>query len=558
MRLGLDYLRAYPPYRAPPPTPPWRWLWPLLGAGVILRLILAYNTEWILRPDEQIQYLEQAHRIVFGYGIIPWEYRVGARNWMLTYPAILALYLAKGLGLEQPWNYDLVVKTVYVLISMVIPWSMYHFMRRLSTEMAARAALVLGLVWFELLVFAHRPLSEPLATVLIFAVLGLAHKQIGLVRIGLCGFLLGVAFSLRVAYAPLCAVVGFGLLFSVGRKQQLALCAGGIVALLLWGLVDKLTWGGWYESIINYTKAQIAVKPFTQSFNTKLGVVVYLPALVLVSGGVFLAAFLFGLYRLQHNWWLLSLFLAVLLPHAFYSGAEFTNIFVAVPILLCLAAAVWGQTMPTPCKLNQLAHRHKLGICYAVAACLFGGLGFNPVLIHNYYSKQLFFHKQELLNAMDYFARLPDYELKAVLLRCGSMLYNGGYYRVHKYVPMIENAVVAVGSMKIYQDNYLFTPDIDDEGNLIREYTRQVRMTPIAAIVSHILSCDGKNFDGFREATRGNNYRILVNNHLALVTPPEPEFHFRFNLWHRLEKEMQAKGEFFPKEVYLRKPATSD
>ncbi len=32
--------------------------------------------------DEFGQYLEQAHRLVFGYGLVPWEYRADMRSWL--------------------------------------------------------------------------------------------------------------------------------------------------------------------------------------------------------------------------------------------------------------------------------------------------------------------------------------------------------------------------------------------------------------------------------------------------------------------------------------------
>ena len=41
------------------------WFWGLLAVAVVLRII-AFNSFSAIHPDELIQYLEQAHRIVFG------------------------------------------------------------------------------------------------------------------------------------------------------------------------------------------------------------------------------------------------------------------------------------------------------------------------------------------------------------------------------------------------------------------------------------------------------------------------------------------------------------
>src|SRR3546814_10581353 len=61
-------------------------------AGImVLGIVLRIAATWPLsmhHPDEVIQYLEQAHRLVFGYGVIPWDYRFGIR--LLLLPFLLA------------------------------------------------------------------------------------------------------------------------------------------------------------------------------------------------------------------------------------------------------------------------------------------------------------------------------------------------------------------------------------------------------------------------------------------------------------------------------------
>ena len=60
----------------------------LLGFALSLRLGLALGSPSIFFPDEIFQTLEPAHRLVFGYGVISWEWRLGIRSWVL--PAFLA------------------------------------------------------------------------------------------------------------------------------------------------------------------------------------------------------------------------------------------------------------------------------------------------------------------------------------------------------------------------------------------------------------------------------------------------------------------------------------
>jgi len=74
-----------------PAVPNWAgWGAPaaLYALALGLRLIPAIFYPGINHPDEVFQSLEQAHRLVFGYGAVPWEFEYGARSWLL--PGMLA------------------------------------------------------------------------------------------------------------------------------------------------------------------------------------------------------------------------------------------------------------------------------------------------------------------------------------------------------------------------------------------------------------------------------------------------------------------------------------
>ena len=47
----------------------------LLGSALALRIGLAVGSPNIFFPDEIFQTLEPAHRLVYGYGVISWEWR---------------------------------------------------------------------------------------------------------------------------------------------------------------------------------------------------------------------------------------------------------------------------------------------------------------------------------------------------------------------------------------------------------------------------------------------------------------------------------------------------
>src|ERR1700683_4229913 len=60
----------------------------LLSSSLALRIGLAVCSPNIFFPDEIFQTLEPAHRLVYGYGVISWEWRLGMRSWVL--PTFLA------------------------------------------------------------------------------------------------------------------------------------------------------------------------------------------------------------------------------------------------------------------------------------------------------------------------------------------------------------------------------------------------------------------------------------------------------------------------------------
>ena len=53
----------------------------LFAAGLRLTALLALpSMNW---GDEIFQATEQAHRLVYGTGLVPWEFQVGIRSWIL-------------------------------------------------------------------------------------------------------------------------------------------------------------------------------------------------------------------------------------------------------------------------------------------------------------------------------------------------------------------------------------------------------------------------------------------------------------------------------------------
>ena len=141
--------------------PVWRWLWVFLFLAFLARL-LGSTVDTLLRADEYYQYLEYAHRVVFGHGFIFWEQRLGVRTPLISIPAIIVLQLCKSLGLGHPDYYVPAVKFVNIMLSLSVPLGLYFFCRQIYSENIARAALVISCFWPELLLFSYRPLPKPI------------------------------------------------------------------------------------------------------------------------------------------------------------------------------------------------------------------------------------------------------------------------------------------------------------------------------------------------------------------------------------------------------------
>src|SRR4051812_27354257 len=56
--------------------------------GFLLRFFPAQNDPTMISPDEIYRVLEPAHRLAFGYGLVPAEFRQGLSSWVL--PGLLS------------------------------------------------------------------------------------------------------------------------------------------------------------------------------------------------------------------------------------------------------------------------------------------------------------------------------------------------------------------------------------------------------------------------------------------------------------------------------------
>ena len=109
--------------------PPWKLLPLVLALAFAARAAVALAGDFVLHPDEIMQYLEPAHRLAFGNGVVYWEYFYSARSWLVPGAVAGVLKLSDAVGLGQPWWYVGGVKLMFCASSLAIPAAMYWFAR---------------------------------------------------------------------------------------------------------------------------------------------------------------------------------------------------------------------------------------------------------------------------------------------------------------------------------------------------------------------------------------------------------------------------------------------
>lgn len=324
-----------------PGEPPWRFLPTILASAFAVRAAIALSGDLVLHPDEIMQYLEPAHRLAFGNGVIYWEYFYGARSWLVPGAVAAALKLFAVAGVDQPAGYVAGVKLGFCVVSLAIPAGMYFFARRHFGERSARAALVAGVCWYELAGFAHKPMTEFVAAALLLALLALVTRQaVHDARwVWLSALVAVLASAVRVQYAPL-ALGLLAVLFLRTRKRMQLVIAATAFALAV-GMFDAVTWdGGLFHSYLTNVRFNLLVGEMRSGESPPHQ---YLEWLLLAGGGLSALAAGAALLDPRRYAFLLSLAVLVLAMHSFQAHKEYRFVFAVIPIWLLIAADVWAR-----------------------------------------------------------------------------------------------------------------------------------------------------------------------------------------------------------------------
>jgi len=235
----------------------------LLGFALALRVGLAMGSPNIFYPDEIFQTLEPAHRLVYGYGVISWEWRLGIRSWV--FPTFLA-----GVMRATAWmgsasaGYLLGTTIVLSLISLVTIWFGYAWAKRASGTPAAIIVALACSFYFGLVYFAPKALNEVVAAHVLLPglYLGFYGERLGeRKRLFLAGLLCALAACLRIQLLPALVFAMVYFCYPRWRERIPAVAAGATVPVLVFGAVDWFTWSYPWQSFIRYFEANVVQGP---------------------------------------------------------------------------------------------------------------------------------------------------------------------------------------------------------------------------------------------------------------------------------------------------------
>jgi len=313
-----------------------RYLLIFLAVALFLRLAVFLSFPSMYFADEIYQAQEAAHRLVYGTGVITWEYRLGARSWVL--PTVIAgimkctAWLASGSS-----GYILGIAFFSSLLSLTVVWFSFSWCREYFGMQYAVLAAFTTTIWFELIHFGPRTLNEFVAGNLFLPAIYLGslkpdQKPERKWRLLLIGMLLGLTVSLRMQFGPAVLLAGLWIMSKDWKARFLPVAYGILIVVTAFGIVDAITWSypfhsyyaNFREDILHHRAAGFGFKPWY-----------YLAFSPFLHAGPMPIFALMGVRRSPILGWVC---LAVLFPHLLIGHKEYRFIYPVLPLLLTLAA----------------------------------------------------------------------------------------------------------------------------------------------------------------------------------------------------------------------------
>lgn len=434
------------------------WVWAsLMGFALSLRLGLALAFPNLLWPDEVFQTLEQGHRLAFGYGVVPWEFELGIRSWLL--PGIFAaiMRLSESWG-EGSRGYLLGVRAALCLLSLLPIGVAFAIARRDRSLRFAAIAVWVSAVWIDLVYFAPKAFSEVVAAHLLPLALYLAFYA-RIPRFFLSGCCLGAILALRIHLLPAIALVGGLAAWQRPRRNGLPVLLGMLAVFIPVGLLDALTWDYPFQSFW----LNIWVNVF-EGKSREWGVSPWYEYLVMLyeHWSVFLVPALYLAWRGAKKHPLLGLTAAVIIAtHSAIAHKEYRFIYPAIPLLAILMG--WGAAEAIEQFIPKVK-REPLKVLAPIWAAMLAiaiGLGMS----YRWNSNRGELKSLQLVSTRS--------DVCGVALSRVHLVFSGGYTYLHHDVPLFELESQEAIALERQRFNYLVINPKGPEPDAIADYRQQ-------------------------------------------------------------------------------------
>ncbi|MCK5298442.1 MAG: glycosyltransferase family 39 protein, partial [Candidatus Heimdallarchaeota archaeon] len=284
----------------------------IIIGSLIVRVIAASESQGFVHPDEVFQAIEMVHFRIFGeFGTgqtIPWEYDLnkafgGARSWFFVFILVGVYRIAMFFGITNPLSLVFVARLFLASFSIVSVIVSYFFGKEIfNKRIGLISAFLIGFWWFFPF-WSSRTMTDSISTDLIFLSIFLAYKALKnktsvKKRFFLAlssGIFTGLSFMIRFPSAimgiPIILVLWakpireltsnsirriknlisrvskkpreefLDTKFSANMTKEFAIGSGFIIGsffmVLVQGILDHFTWGGFLHSPINFFRYNI-------------------------------------------------------------------------------------------------------------------------------------------------------------------------------------------------------------------------------------------------------------------------------------------------------------
>jgi hypothetical protein len=386
----------------------------------------------IHHPDEVFQYLEQAHRLVFKYGVIPWEYREATRSWLV--PGFLAGLLKSSdiFGLSQPGAYLFSVAAILSVFSLSIVLIGFLWAYRTQGAIAGLITAALCCVWFELVYFAPKTLTEPIAVNIFLIAVYLAYPgqpTANKRRLLVAGLLFGLVVAIRVNLAPAIFVAAVYICRRQFSDKWIPIVLGGLVTLVLTGLLDSLTWEYPFQSFVSNIWVNIVEK---KSLNFGTAPWYYFAAKwALIWGGAIVPIAILFVIALRKNLLLGLIAFTIIATHMLFAHKEYRFVFPATPFIIILVGLGTAEVF----SYFQKEIKTRKQMLMVSVGISFGWALTSGILATNDQFRPNWFRGAGGIYAFNYLHDKPD--LCGVGILGITWFQTAGYSHLHRKVPII-------------------------------------------------------------------------------------------------------------------------